>query len=93
MLHRPGPAWQTGKSVFGQPGVDEHIAYYREWLEAGKLEMGGPYLDKAGGGMMIPVAGVSEEDVRRFANDDPAVKGGLLVVEIRPWLIGMSRQR
>lgn len=93
VLHSPGPAWQADRSVFNQPGIDKHIAHYREWLAAGKLEMGGPYLDTAGGGMMIPIAGVSEDDVRRFANDDPAVKDGILVVQVRPWLVGMSRQR
>jgi hypothetical protein len=41
--------------------------------------------------MMVPVAGVSEEEVRRFANEDPAVTSGMLVVEVRPWLLGMSK--
>lgn len=41
--------------------------------------------------MMVPVAGVLEDEATRFANEDPAVKGGTLVVEVRPWLIGMSR--
>jgi len=93
VIHRPGPAWQAGKRIFDQEGVREHIAHYRQWLEAGKLELGGPYLDPMGGGMMIPAAGVPEEEVRQFANDDPAVKAGLLEVEVRPWLVGMSAHR
>jgi uncharacterized protein YciI len=91
VFHRPGPAWVQGKSMFEQPGVREHVAHYRQWLEGGKLELGGPHLDAAGGGMMIPSAGVSEEEVSRFANEDPAVKSGTLVAEVRPWLIGMSK--
>jgi hypothetical protein len=74
-----------------QPGIREHVAYYRKWLDAGKLELGGPHLDAIGGGMMIPVAGVSEEEVTRFAGEDSAVKSGTLIFVVRPWLIGMSK--
>jgi hypothetical protein len=91
VFHRPGPAWQAGKSMFEQPGVMQHVQHYRRWLDAGKLELGGPHLDAAGGGMMVPVAGVLEEEVQRFALDDPAVKDGTLIAEVRPWLIGMSK--
>jgi uncharacterized protein YciI len=91
VFHRPGPAWLPGKTMFEQPGVRAHVAHYRQWLEAGKLELGGPHLDAAGGGMMIPVAGLAQDEVQRFANEDPAVKDGTLTVEVRPWLIGMSR--
>lgn len=91
VFHRPGPNWQPGKSLFEQDGVMDHVAHYRTLLEAGKLELGGPHLDAAGGGMMIPVAGMTEDAVVGFANDDPAVKNGLLIAEVRPWLVGMSR--
>ncbi|MEK8035070.1 hypothetical protein AACH06_29995 [Ideonella sp. DXS29W] len=91
VFHRPGPAWQQGKGMFEQPGVMQHVQHYRQWLTAGKLELGGPHLDAGGGGMMIPVAGVSEEDVKRFALEDPAVNDGTLLVEVRPWLVGMSK--
>lgn len=90
VFHRPGPAWQPGRSLFEQPGVRGHVAHYRQWLEAGKLTLGGPHLDEAGGGMMIPAAGLDADEVRRFAEADPAVLDGTLVVEVRPWLIGMQ---
>lgn len=90
VFHRPGPAWQQGKSMFEQPGVAQHVQHYRQWLASGKLEFGGPHLDAAGGGMMIPVAGVPQGEVERFAAEDPAVKDGTLLFEVRPWLIGMS---
>lgn len=91
VFHRPGPAWLPGKGMFEQPGVRAHVAHYRQWLEAGKLELGGPHLDAAGGGMMIPVAGLAQDEVQRFASEDPAVKDGTLSFEVRPWLIGMSK--
>lgn len=91
VLHTPGPKWVPGKTLFEQPGVREHVEHYRKLLEAGKLAMGGPHLDGKAGGMMIPMAGVSEEEIIRHAAEDPAVKGGLLLAEVRPWLVGMSR--
>lgn len=90
VLHHPGPQWQAGKPIFEQAGVQEHVAHYRQLLDAGKLALGGPHLDARGGGMMVPAAGVSEDEITRFAQEDPAVKSGLLLAEVRPWLIGMS---
>jgi uncharacterized protein YciI len=91
VFHRPGPAWLAGKSMFEQPGIRDHVAHYRRLLAAGKLVLGGPHLDGPGGGMMIPAPGVPEDEIRAFAADDPAVKSGLLLVDVRPWLIGLSR--
>ena len=91
VIHTPGPKWIAGKSLFEQPGVREHVEHYRTLLEAGKLALGGPHLDGKAGGMMIPAAGVSEAEIAAFAAQDPAVRSGLLLAEVRPWLIGMSR--
>ncbi len=91
VFHRPGPSWIAGKSMFEQPSVRAHVAYYRTWLQNGKLQFGGPHLDDSGGGMMIPSAGLSAAEVKAFASEDPAVKDGTLLLEVRPWLIGMAR--
>jgi uncharacterized protein YciI len=91
VIHTPGPNWVPGKPVFEQDGVREHVEHYRKLLEDGKLALGGPHLDAKGGGMMVPAAGVSEDEIAAFAAADPAVKSGLLLAEIRPWLIGMSQ--
>jgi hypothetical protein len=91
VLHTPGPKWLPGKTLFEQPGVRERVEHYRKFLEAGKLAQGGPHVDSKGGGMMIPSAGVTEEEVSKYAAEDPAVKSGVLLAEVRPWLIGMSR--
>lgn len=91
VFHRPGPAWVPGKSLFEQAGVREHVEHYRQWLVTGRLAMGGPFLDGGGGGMMIPAAGTPEDEIWRFAAEDPAVRSGLLVVEVRPWMIGMRQ--
>ncbi len=90
IVHAPGPAWQAGKSMFEQPGLDRHVAHYRQWLEQGRLMAGGPFLDAQGGGMMVPQPGVDEDELRAFAAADPAVQSGLLTVTVRPWLLGMK---
>jgi len=90
VFHTPGPAWEAGKSMFEQPGLQAHLAHYRQWLEAGKMQAGGPFLDSAGGGMMLPTADVSEAEVQAFAQADPSVQAGLLVAHVRPWMLGMK---
>jgi uncharacterized protein YciI len=91
VFHTPGPSWQPGKGMFEQEGLQRHVAHYRKLLDAGKLAMGGPHLDGKSGGMMISAAGMSEEEIRAFAAEDPAVRCGLLEAEVRPWLVGMSQ--
>ena len=90
VFHTSGPKWLAGKTLFEQPGVMEHVGHYKKLLDAGKLALGGPHLDAKGGGMMIASTGVPEEELKAFAAEDPAVKSGLLLYEVRPWLIGMS---
>lgn len=89
VFHRPGPQWLAGKSMFEQPGLQQHVEHYRKLLELGKLSLGGPHIDSHGGGMMIPATGVIEAEGLRFAAEGPAVMSGLLLAEVRPWLIGM----
>ena len=60
VIHTPGPAWQAGVPLFEQRGIAQHIDHFRTLLESGKLEMGGPFLDASGGGMMIPTEGLSQ---------------------------------
>lgn len=91
IVHTPGPAWVAGKSPFDQPGIQEHVAHYRQLQQQGKLALGGPFLDAAAGGMMISEAGLSVREISEFAQADPAVKSGLLRAEVRPWLIGMRK--
>ncbi|MCA0244094.1 MAG: YciI family protein [Proteobacteria bacterium] len=91
VIHAPGPSWDRTKNLFEQAGVQAHIDHYRQLHAAGKLDFGGPYLDAAGGGMMIPAAGLSEDEIKAFALADPSVRAGLLRAEVRPWMIGMRK--
>jgi uncharacterized protein YciI len=91
VVHRPGPNWKAGVPAFEQAGLQAHVEYFASLLKAGRLTMGGPFMDEASGGMMIPEAGVSESEIRTFAAQDPAVKSGLLVFEVRPWMPALHK--
>ena len=73
IVHRPGPSWVEGLSMFEQPGLGEHLAHFRRVHDEGKLMAGGPFLDGFAAGMMIPEPGLSEEEVRAIAEADPEI--------------------
>lgn len=93
IVHKPGPAWKPGIPVFEQAGLQQHVDHYRAALEAGRLALGGPFLDAGGGGMMIAAPGATEGEMTALAASDPTVQSGLLTFEVRQWLIGMRNDR
>jgi uncharacterized protein YciI len=89
IAHHPGPRWRHGVDFSEQPGVGDHVATLRGWLEAGRLLLGGPFLDEPGGGMAV-VRFESVEAALAAALADPAVQVGLLTVTVRAWFPGMA---
>jgi len=92
VFHSPGPEWQAGVDFREQDDVDQHVQHYLKFHQQGKLELGGPFLLKDAGGMMVATKDVSREELEIFAASDPAVQSGLLVYEIRPWLTTMEHE-
>jgi uncharacterized protein YciI len=92
VLHKPGPKWKYGIDFREQPGVNEHVQHYLKLHEQGKLELGGPFLVPDLGGMMVATKDVTQAELDAFAAADPSVKSGLLVYEIRPWMMVMERE-
>lgn len=91
VIHKPGPKWQYGVDYRQQEGVREHVGHYMKLYEQGKLELGGPFLLPDMGGMMVTTKEVSLEEIEAFSEEDPSVKSGLLIFEIRPWMTAMER--
>ena len=91
VFHKPGPKWQYGVDFGEQEGVGEHVQHYLKLHKQGKLELGGPFLLQDAGGMMVATKEVSQEELETFAASDPAIKAGLLIYEVRPWLTVMER--
>ena len=89
LSHAPGPAWDHSKGFFDQPGLRHHLEYMKPIFAAGKIVLGGPFLDDSGGMMILDVATV--EEATAIAAADPTVKAGLLVVTVRPWMAAFAR--
>jgi uncharacterized protein YciI len=80
---RRGPAWDGG-SVREQPGWDEHAAFVDDLVDRGIMVMGGPFTDHSGSIQFYE--GVSEEEARRIAQQDPWIANGVFVLEeVRSW--------
>jgi uncharacterized protein len=63
-----------------------HIENINKLAASGKLNVAGPFLDEGDmRGIFIFDSG-SEEEVKRFVDNDPAVKAGRLIYEIHPWM-------
>jgi uncharacterized protein YciI len=92
VLHRPGPKWKPGVDFREQEGFGEHLQHYLKFQRERKLELGGPFLMQDAGGMMVATKEVSREELEAFTAADPAIKSGLLVFEIRPWLTAMEHK-
>ena len=89
-FHKPGPKWQHGVDFREQDGVGEHVQHYLKLHKQGKLELGGPFLLQDAGGMIVATKDVSQAELDAFAADDPAVRSGLLIYEVRLWLTAME---
>ena len=84
LCYRPGPAWLAGKSVFEQP-LKEHRTYMRSLLDAGTIVLGGPYSDDTGG--LVALEADSREAALTIAAGDPAVRDGVMLADVHPWVI------
>lgn len=82
VVYRPGPSWVAGKPLAEQP-LKEHGRYMIELYGKGTLKLAGPFLDDSGGAMVMEAEG--EADAKALVAADPAVKGGVMLADLRPW--------
>lgn len=87
---KPGPAWRPDVDARHQEGFDAHVEHWRRWLDEGKLDMGGPWLD-GGGAIYIPAVGVLDSEIAKHAVADPAVKSSVMTFEIRRWYVAVHK--
>jgi uncharacterized protein YciI len=86
-LRRPASpkAYQEAKL---QEIQKSHLAHLGELYKSGKIVAAGPFdeQDEAGlRGLAVYPASLSKDEVRKLAEDDPAVQAGRLKVEIVRW--------
>lgn len=89
-LVRTGRAWAPTSALGEQQLVAEHMAYLGRLMEAGEVTQAGPVIEldqgPADDGLIaVIVYAVDAERARAIASDDPAVRGGLIQLDIRPW--------
>jgi uncharacterized protein YciI len=72
---------------FADPAMQEHLAYIREQVEAGKFVVVGPALDQGRIGGMAIVNAISLEEAQKLANADKMVQSGHYVAEIHPVML------
>jgi len=65
----------------------EHLWNIRRMLDAGKLSAAGPFVNGGDLRGVFVFATQSMEEAREWAQADPMVKSGLVVVELHPWLV------
>jgi uncharacterized protein YciI len=72
---------------FADPEMQEHLAYIREQVEAGKYVVAGPALDEGRIGGMAIINAASTEEAKKVVNGDKMVQSGELVAEIHPVML------
>jgi uncharacterized protein YciI len=83
ILHKPGPAWVDGQG-FQDQDLRKHGAYIHRQYQSGVVIEGGPFLDHTGGMAIIKVETTAQAEA--FIREDPAVKTGVFVAELHPWM-------
>ena len=64
----------------------DHLAHLTQMANEGKMVIAGPFLDD-GNTRGICIYNVATlEEAKKLAEEDPAVKAGRLMVEVRPWM-------
>jgi uncharacterized protein YciI len=72
---------------FADPAMQEHLAYTREQVEAGKYVVVGPALDQGRIRGMGIISATSLEEAQKIVNADKMVQSGQLVAEIHPVML------
>lgn len=82
ILYSAGPNWIEGRPA-NQQNLGDHAQYMSELVKRGYLIFGGPWRDLPGG--MTLIRARSDEEAKAILDRDPAVRGGIMVGELRAW--------
>ena len=81
------PKWTAGDTPETQKIQLEHLWNIRQMMDEGKMLAAGPFMkDGALRGIFV-FNTESAEEAKAWAETDPAVKAGWMIVEIHPWLV------
>jgi uncharacterized protein YciI/ketosteroid isomerase-like protein len=83
LIYAPGPQWLAGRPVTEQ-NLGPHRAYMADLYARGRVLLGGPFLDDAGGGVALLRAKGRDEATALLAAD-PAIREGVFTGVVRRW--------
>ena len=73
--------------------MGRHAAYWRPYIDAGRMVVFGPVLDDTGSWGLGVIEVEDEDELRAFASHDPAVSSGTADLEIGKMVAGFVRPR
>lgn len=94
-LIAPRPTFAQDMTEEEREVMGRHAAYWKPYLDAGRMVFFGPVLDDTGsyGLGVVEVDDADDEELRAFAASDPAVTSGVAGIEIGTMLAGYVRPR
>jgi uncharacterized protein YciI len=72
---------------FADPAMQDHLAFIREQVEAGKFVVVGPTLDQGRIGGVAIINAATIEEAQKIVNSDKMVHSGRLTAEIHPVML------
>jgi uncharacterized protein YciI len=84
-LLEKGEKWAPAQ--FGDPAMQEHLAYVREQVEGGKFVVVGPALDEGRIGGFAIINAATIEEAKRIVGADKMVQSGRFTPEIHPVML------
>ncbi len=84
-LLRKGPQAGTGSKEERDRIQEGHMANIKRMAAAGKLIVAGPISDNGDLRGVFIFRASDPDEVRKMAEEDPAIKSGRLILELHPW--------
>ena len=78
----PRPHFDQDATPAEQALMDQHFVYWKDLNAQGVCLFGGPVLDPRGVYGILVVHAATEDEARTLGNGDPAVKGGVIKIEV-----------
>ena len=92
-LKAPRPTFAFDMSEDESEIMGRHAAYWRPYVDSGRMVVFGPVLDDTGSWGLGVIETKDEDELRAFAAGDPAVTSGTADMEIGKMLAGFVRPR
>lgn len=92
-LKAPRPTFALDMTDEEREIMGRHAAHWQPFIDDGRMVFFGPVLDGTGSWGLGVVEAEDEDEIRRFAADDPVVRSGVAEMEVGRMLAGFVRPR